>query len=153
LVADASFSPCARVAASSARSAATVFSRVSVRVAAAGSGTGLPTFGSSPATRAVSASMAVLSCGAGGAEAGWIAGQPSIEPTPITSAAATAPETGATIQGETGRDGGSATAGFSTEGSSTEGSSTLATSGAASATGSGAASAEPFVSLDTSVAL
>src|SRR5207245_7700755 len=109
LMADASLSPCARVAASSARNVATVFSRVSVRVAAAGSGTGLPTFGSSPATRAVSASMAVLSCGAGGAEAGWIAGQPSIEPTPITSAAATAPETGATIQGETGRDGGSAT--------------------------------------------
>ena len=44
---------------------------------------------------------AALSCGAGGA-AGWIAGQPSIQPTPITSAAATAPETGATIQGETG---------------------------------------------------
>ena len=31
-----------------------------------------------------------------------MAGQPSIQPTPITSAAATAPETGATIQGETG---------------------------------------------------
>jgi hypothetical protein len=42
-----------------------------------------------------------LSCGAGGA-AGCIAGQPSIQPTPITSAAATAPETGATIQGDTG---------------------------------------------------
>ncbi len=109
LMADASFSPCARVAASSARNAATVFSRASVRAAAAGSGTGLPTFGSSPATRAVRPSMAALSCGAGGAEAGWIAGQPSIQPTPITSAAATAPETGATIQGETGRDGGSAT--------------------------------------------
>ncbi len=104
LTADASFSPCARVAASSARNAATVFSRASVRAAAAGSGTGLPTFGSSPATRAVRSSMAALSCGAGGAEAGWIAGQPSIQPTPITSAAATAPETGATIQGETGRE-------------------------------------------------
>ena len=55
--------------------------------------------------RAVRSSIAAaLSCGAGGG-AGWIAGQPSIQPTPITSAAATAPETGATIQGETGAAG------------------------------------------------
>ena len=36
----------------------------------AGSATGLPTFGSMPATRAARPSMAALSCGAGGADAG-----------------------------------------------------------------------------------
>ena len=103
LTAEASFSPCARVAASSPRSAASDFSRASVRAAAAGSGTGLPALDLEPGdARGEAVDRWQLSCGAAGAEAGWIAGQPSIQPTPITSAAATAPETGATIQGETG---------------------------------------------------
>ncbi len=37
-----------------------------------------------------------------GAEAGCTAGQPSIQPTPITNAAAAAPDTGAMTQGEIG---------------------------------------------------
>ena len=69
--------------------------------------------------------------------AGWIAGQPSIQPMPITSAAATAPESGATIQGDTGADG--------TESGVAEGASAVASDGAASLAGA--------VSLVTSVAL
>src|SRR5271154_4554795 len=58
-----------------------------------------PAFCSRPATRAVRSSMAdALICGALGA--GGTAGQPSIQPTAITSVAATAPEVGAITQGE-----------------------------------------------------
>jgi hypothetical protein len=48
---------------------------------------------------------AELGWGESGA-AGCTAGHPSIQPTPITNAAATAPETGAMIQGEIGRGAG-----------------------------------------------
>ena len=94
-----------------------------------------------------------VSCGADGADAGWIGGQPSIQPTPITSAAATAPETGATIQGETGGEEGGET--DSAGGSSTD--DTGVASGAGAASGSDGASAELFsaellVSPDTTVA-
>jgi hypothetical protein len=92
--------------------------------------------------------MAAVSCGADGADAGWIGGQPSIQPTPITSAAATAPETGATIQGETGGEAGGETA--SAGGSSTD--DTGVASGAGAGSGPDGASAELFVSPDTTVA-
>ena len=61
LIAEASFSDCARWAASSLRSAASDFSSASARAAAAGSGAaaaGLPTLDSTPARRAARSSMA-----------------------------------------------------------------------------------------------
>jgi hypothetical protein len=63
----------------------------------------LAAFASSFATRAPrSSTIAAFTCGA--ADGGWTAGQPSIQPTPITSAAATAPEKGAITQGEIAGD-------------------------------------------------
>src|SRR3954447_14469821 len=93
-----------------------------MRAADAGSTTGttgLLVLASRPATRAVRSSIAAaLSCGAGATAAGGIAGQPSIQPTPITSAAATAPEIGATIHGETGAEVGDAEAASASEAAS-----------------------------------
>src|SRR5215207_6798380 len=86
-----------------------------------------------------------------------MAGQPSIEPTPITSAAATAPETGAMIQGETGRDGGASTG--DTDGASGQGScgcscggSGEGSDGVSDDASAALDSAGLLVSLDTSVA-
>src|SRR5665213_2978856 len=65
----------------------------------AGSAVGLASLASTPETRAVSAStLAAVTCGVA---ADCTGGQPSIQPIPITSAAATAPESGAITQGET----------------------------------------------------
>ena len=70
LIAEASFSDCARWLASSPRSVASDFSSASVRAAAAGSGAGtadLPVADSTLATRAArSSSAAELTCGAAG---------------------------------------------------------------------------------------
>src|SRR5262249_23467264 len=104
LTAEASLSACVRTPASSLRNAATDFSIPSIRDAAAGSATGaagLLVFDSRPAMRAVRSAMAAALRRGAGAGA-CTAGQPSIQPTPITSAAATAPEIGAIAQGDTG---------------------------------------------------
>src|SRR3954463_10208122 len=79
-----------------------------------------------------------------------MAGQPSIQPTPITSAAATAPEMGATIQGETRADAATGCGAGSATGASAAASDAAASGAAAS----GAAASLGFaVSLVTSVAL
>ena len=105
----ASFSDCARAAATSPPSAASDFSSASMRAADAGSGAAvaaLPALDSTPAMRALISSMTAeliwLAAGVAG-----IAGHPSIQPTPITSEAATAPETIATTQAEIGAAAGS----------------------------------------------
>ncbi len=65
--------------------------------------TGLPALASTAATRPFRAStVALVTCGAAGGAC--TAGQPSIQPTAITTAAAAAPEIGATTQGDTGAD-------------------------------------------------
>src|SRR5258706_6606854 len=102
----ASFSDCARTAASSPRNAAWDFSSASMRAAAPASGAagGLLVFDSTLAIRATRSSMtAALTWGAVGVAG--TAGHPRIQPTPITSAAATAPETGAITHGEIGAEG------------------------------------------------
>src|SRR5262249_55832085 len=94
-------SDCARRLAISPRKAAADFSSASIRAVTAGSAAGLAVLASTAATRPLNASTVVLvTCGAvGGAST---AGQPSIQPTAMTSAAATAPEKGAMIHGEIG---------------------------------------------------
>ncbi|MGY4381208.1 hypothetical protein ACVWZ3_008847 [Bradyrhizobium sp. i1.3.6] len=89
----------------SLRKAFADFSSASIRATVAGSAAGLPALASTAATRPLSAStVALVTCGAAGGAS--TAGQPSIQPTAITIAAATAPENGAMTQGETGADAG-----------------------------------------------
>src|SRR3984893_9915302 len=110
LTAAASFSDCPRRPVSSPRNDASDFSTASRR-AAAGSGegaAGLLVLVSRPAIRAARSSTAAALTWSGAGVAGS-AGQPSIQPTPITSEAATAPESTAITQGETGADGRSET--------------------------------------------
>ena len=69
----------------------------------AGSAAGLPALASTAATRPLSAStVAPVTCGAAGGAC--TAGQPSAQPTAITTAAAAAPENGAMTQGEMAPD-------------------------------------------------
>src|SRR5215470_12356208 len=103
-----SLSDCERRPAISLRNAPTDFSSASTRAAVAGSAAeavGLLTLASTLATRPLNAStIAVVTSGAAGGAC--TAGQPSIQPTAITSAAATAPDSGAITQGETGAEAG-----------------------------------------------
>ncbi|MGY4328545.1 hypothetical protein ACVWWG_002962 [Bradyrhizobium sp. LB7.2] len=97
--APAVLSDCARRLAMSLRRPVADFSSASIRASMAGSAAGLPALASTAATRPLSAStVAPVTCGAAGGAC--TAGQPSIQPTAITIAAATAPENGAIIQGE-----------------------------------------------------
>lgn len=96
--------------------------------------------------------MVAVSCGADGPDAGWIGGQPSIQPTPITNAAATAPEIGATIQGETGLDAGGVTDGETVSAGCSSADDTGGVSDAGAASASDDASAELFASSETTVA-
>src|SRR6185369_10422017 len=94
-------SDCARRLAMSLRRLPADFSSASIRATMAGSAAGLPALASTAATRPFKAStVALVTCGAAGGAC--TAGQPSIQPTPITTAAATAPESGAMTQGEIG---------------------------------------------------
>src|SRR5467141_1532366 len=115
----ASFSDCARAVATSPRSEASDFSSASMRAADAGSGAAvaaLPALDSTPAMRALRSSMTVELIWPAAGVAG-IAGHPRIQPTPITSEAATAPETIATTQAEIGAAAGSGDEGCGDEGS------------------------------------
>src|SRR6185437_15011651 len=92
----ASLSDCERTLASSSCNPAIDLPNASVRSVCAGSALGLSVFASSAATRDESwLNAAALICGGA-----CTTGHPSIQPTPITSAAAAAPENGAITQGE-----------------------------------------------------
>ncbi len=145
----ASFSDCARNPERSPRNEATDFSSASTRLAMAGSGAGaagLLILASMPATRAARSSITAALNGGAEDVAGKTAGHPKSQPTQITNAAATAPDTGAMTQGEIAAAGssetGSSEMGLWEDGSWEDGS---------SETGSGGASSAAFrVSLDTS---
>jgi len=118
----ASFSDCARAVATSPRSEASDFSSASIRAADAGSAAAvaaLLALDSAPAMRALRSSMTAALIWPAAGSAG-IAGHPRIQPTPITSEAATAPETAATTQTEIAAAGRSCDEGCEDEGSRAE---------------------------------